>query len=391
MSFIAFEERKRTNTKNIFLSTSFLGKRYSLKNRIYLLLIPPFKMTRNNRAKFKDASSPTSPSMKDDFSDLPDLSTFRDEEKQHILDVLERDEHLRSRHLSRFTNLRKEVTDLEQLSQQVSASMCARCKTPFGYIFNTGDACPKCSAKVCKQCRLLYNANDNGWLCQLCCKQMQLMSYSGEWLYTMNNKFKKTSDDNKAESNLYAASAPNSIIESSSDSEPEIISTTVNPMNRFQQQIVPSKISKQKANNANSKTNKMIVQSEIDEQKLKFIRDHIKRRPVDASFTQPLPRRTLQLPSTSNTVFSSSEDVNPVSNQVQKPKKQDLLSPKKIDVVVVKPQSHENLKVETKDDEIDRKSIASSEWIDPSKKSKRHRLKLRPSRQQSTSKFKDFN
>ena len=151
-------------------------------------------MTRNNRSRSKENPSPTPSSLKDTLLDLPDLSAFREEEKQHILRVLERDENLRNRHLSRFryvvitlrhsnvprvtftlslrSNLRKEVTDLEEQSRQASSSVCARCQTPFGYIFNTGDACPKCGAKVCKQCRLMYNVHDNGWLCQLCCKQM---------------------------------------------------------------------------------------------------------------------------------------------------------------------------------------------------------------------------
>jgi hypothetical protein len=147
-------------------------------------------MTLNNRDSSKEIQSPTASSTDDNIMYLPDLSTFRNDEKQHILDVLQRDENLRSKHLSRFMyvneillktikknktffrNLRKEVAELEQQSQPTSTSICARCQTPFGYIFNTGDTCPKCGAKVCKQCRLMYNVHDNGWLCQLCCKQM---------------------------------------------------------------------------------------------------------------------------------------------------------------------------------------------------------------------------
>jgi hypothetical protein len=71
-----------------------------------------------------------------------------------------------------FRQLRKEVAELEQRPSPKSDSECALCKTPFGMIFNTGAVCPKCGIKVCKQCRLMYNVNDNGWLCQLCCKQM---------------------------------------------------------------------------------------------------------------------------------------------------------------------------------------------------------------------------
>lgn len=62
-------------------------------------------MTRN---KSEQTYSPTSstitnPSFNDDiYPNLPDLSNLRESEKQHILNVLGRDESLRSKHLSRF-------------------------------------------------------------------------------------------------------------------------------------------------------------------------------------------------------------------------------------------------------------------------------------------------
>ncbi|CAF1403790.1 unnamed protein product [Adineta ricciae] len=343
-------------------------------------------MTRNNRAKSSNTTSPSPTAMKNTFIDLPDLSKFQDEEKRHILDVLERDENLRNQHLLRFMNLRKEVTDLEQQSHPTSASVCARCQTPFGFIFNTGDDCPKCGAKVCKQCRLLHNDHDNGWLCQLCCKQMQLMSYSGEWLYTASNRPKKnleTSWDAKRETYHRSVSARNSNIDSSSDSEPEILNIASNPVSRFAALAPPTKESKPKPAGSNSKINKMLVQSQIDEQKLDFVRDHLRRRPKDISFTQPLPRRVIKLPSTSNTVHSSVEEVNSIqSAQVPTPKKQNLTVSKEVKAVISLP--NETSKDSSKNEEIDRKSIVSTENVDPSKKSKRNRLKLRVSRQQST-------
>jgi len=149
-------------------------------------------MTRDNHKKSNQSESSMATSHEDSIINLPDLSTFQEAEKRHIINVLIRDEDLRNKHLSRFMyvnkifylvifkilfgsffrNLRKEVADLEQQSSTRSPSVCARCQTPFGFVFNTGDACPKCGAKVCKQCRLIYNVNDNSWLCQLCCKQM---------------------------------------------------------------------------------------------------------------------------------------------------------------------------------------------------------------------------
>ncbi len=60
-------------------------------------------MTRNNNSK--SAYSPshsTSNSYDDNSINLPDLSGLKDDEKQHILNVLLRDENLRNKHLSRF-------------------------------------------------------------------------------------------------------------------------------------------------------------------------------------------------------------------------------------------------------------------------------------------------
>ncbi|CAF5015531.1 unnamed protein product, partial [Rotaria sp. Silwood1] len=104
-------------------------------------------MTRNNRNNTERTPSPSTIVIEDNMMNLPDLSAFLDDEKQHILDVLLRDENLRNKHLSRFMQLRKEVAELKEHSQSASKSICARCQTPFGFIFNTGDTCPKCSAK----------------------------------------------------------------------------------------------------------------------------------------------------------------------------------------------------------------------------------------------------
>jgi hypothetical protein len=63
-------------------------------------------MTRNNN--FKRTYSPSQSTLSDTlpnddrFINLPDLSGLRDDEKQHILNVLLRDENLRNKHLSRY-------------------------------------------------------------------------------------------------------------------------------------------------------------------------------------------------------------------------------------------------------------------------------------------------
>jgi hypothetical protein len=59
-------------------------------------------MTRNNSNKTDQSQSTLTIPMVDNIVNLPDLSAFQDTEKQHILDVLLRDEDLRQKHLARF-------------------------------------------------------------------------------------------------------------------------------------------------------------------------------------------------------------------------------------------------------------------------------------------------
>ena len=66
-------------------------------------------MTRNQNSNLakrtysRTESTNTQASVSTDyFAQLPDLSGLGDDEKQHILNVLLRDENLRNKHLSRF-------------------------------------------------------------------------------------------------------------------------------------------------------------------------------------------------------------------------------------------------------------------------------------------------
>ncbi|XP_015909187.1 uncharacterized protein [Parasteatoda tepidariorum] len=58
---------------------------------------------------------------------------------------------------------------------------CARCLAELGRILNRGALCPRCSKKVCKDCRQFGDENHE-WLCLYCFKHMQLKAISGEWM-----------------------------------------------------------------------------------------------------------------------------------------------------------------------------------------------------------------
>jgi len=64
-------------------------------------------MTRDNHKKSNRSESSMTTSHEDSIINLPDLSTFQEAEKRHIINVLIRDEDLRNKHLSRFMYVNK--------------------------------------------------------------------------------------------------------------------------------------------------------------------------------------------------------------------------------------------------------------------------------------------
>ncbi|CAM2706198.1 unnamed protein product [Rotaria socialis] len=272
-------------------------------------------MTRNktDRNYSSSASTTTHTSFNDDtFANLPDLSKLKDSEKQHILNVLGRDENLRSKHLSRFMQLRKEVNELEQQTQSKSSSACARCHTEFGFLFNTGAMCPKCSERVCKQCRLLYNANDSEWLCQLCCKQMQLLSYSGEWIYNSRSNLRKdslTASEIVRKSLVPSVSISNLHEISSSDTETEDAIDLSSKRNSSDQPNKPNRTT------LNNTIDRMIVPTITDEEKLKSLKRNAQKRSVTVSPTRHISQPPREYISTNTIRAGSSDDLDSLFDQ----------------------------------------------------------------------------
>lgn len=116
------------------------------------------------------------------------LNHLKEEEKEKIKKVIERDKQLRNQHLNidRIRELRKEISLIEANSPEIpnehikTASFCIRCKQSFSYgfgyiyysLFGQASECSKCGYKICQQCRV-YSSNTNGfgWLCILCHKK----------------------------------------------------------------------------------------------------------------------------------------------------------------------------------------------------------------------------
>lgn len=115
-----------------------------------------------------------------------DLSHLTDEERNKVLEVLQRDEHLRESEQKRVRNLKDEVKNLRlkgTIREGRSATRtCARCRESFGIIFNTGSVCAKCQHRVCKKCQ--ESVSPGKWICVFCFRQMEFEAKSGNWFYS---------------------------------------------------------------------------------------------------------------------------------------------------------------------------------------------------------------
>ncbi|XP_015772184.1 PREDICTED: synaptotagmin-like protein 5 [Acropora digitifera] len=118
-----------------------------------------------------------------------DVNYLTESERDAILQVLARDEELRKQEKRRISKLKNELDEIKSRGASEedikSARVCARCRTPFGVVFNTGALCPKCEARVCKECR---KENKSKWLCVLCEKIREVRAESGAWFFEEERK-----------------------------------------------------------------------------------------------------------------------------------------------------------------------------------------------------------
>ncbi|XP_031557758.1 uncharacterized protein LOC116294313 isoform X2 [Actinia tenebrosa] len=113
------------------------------------------------------------------------LNFLTESERDALQDVLARDEVFRKQEKKRLSELKKELDGVKKSgaisdTSDSTAKVCARCHESFGVLFNTGAFCPKCKARVCKNCRTPLK---DSWLCTLCGKVRDVKAKSGAWFY----------------------------------------------------------------------------------------------------------------------------------------------------------------------------------------------------------------
>uniref|UniRef100_A0A8C9YWC1 Regulating synaptic membrane exocytosis 1 n=1 Tax=Sander lucioperca TaxID=283035 RepID=A0A8C9YWC1_SANLU len=138
---------------------------------------------------------PRPPTAPPSMPDLPDLSHLTEEERKIIMAVMARQKEeedkeqamLKTLH-QQFESYKQEVrrigveTRRQQTQLKDDAPTCGICrKTKFAD--GCGHLCSYCQTKFCARCggRVSLRSNNVMWVCNLCRKQQEILTKSGEW------------------------------------------------------------------------------------------------------------------------------------------------------------------------------------------------------------------
>nr|XP_054596538.1 regulating synaptic membrane exocytosis protein 2 isoform X39 [Nothobranchius furzeri] len=141
------------------------------------------------------------PSAAGAMAEMPDLSHLTEEERKIILGVMERQKNEEAKEQSmlkklhqQFESYKDQVKKMGEESkpaqdQKSDAPTCGIChKTKFAD--GCGHICSYCQTKFCARCggRVSLRSNKEDkvvmWVCNLCRKQQEILTKSGEWFYS---------------------------------------------------------------------------------------------------------------------------------------------------------------------------------------------------------------
>ncbi|XP_058880970.1 regulating synaptic membrane exocytosis protein 1-like isoform X27 [Acipenser ruthenus] len=136
---------------------------------------------------------PTAPLMED----LPDLSHLTEEERSIIMAVMVRQKQEEDKEEAMLKRLHQQFESYKEQVQKIGedarrcqgehkddAPTCGICrKTKFAD--GCGHLCSYCQTKFCARCggRVSLRSNNVMWVCNLCRKQQEILTKSGEWFF----------------------------------------------------------------------------------------------------------------------------------------------------------------------------------------------------------------
>ncbi|XP_069035870.1 regulating synaptic membrane exocytosis protein 1 isoform X34 [Lepisosteus oculatus] len=140
---------------------------------------------------------PRPPTAPPSMQDLPDLSHLTEEERKIIMAVMvrqkeeeEKEEAMLKRLHQQFESYKEQVRKIGEEARRYQgehkddAPTCGICrKTKFAD--GCGHICSYCQTKFCARCggRVSLRSNNVMWVCNLCRKQQEILTKSGEWFF----------------------------------------------------------------------------------------------------------------------------------------------------------------------------------------------------------------
>ncbi|XP_075915666.1 rab effector MyRIP-like isoform X2 [Petromyzon marinus] len=119
------------------------------------------------------------------------------DEAAHIMEVLQRDAHLRQLEDRKIGELKEHLQEKKSMmgllarQEAFNDKCCILCYSPFLILINSRERCQSCCLYVCRDCSA-YNRQAKARLCSVCLKQRLLKARSFEWYYdTVRKRFKQ--------------------------------------------------------------------------------------------------------------------------------------------------------------------------------------------------------
>ncbi|XP_041844675.1 regulating synaptic membrane exocytosis protein 2 isoform X8 [Melanotaenia boesemani] len=143
------------------------------------------------------AAAAAAPSAAGAMPEMPDLSHLTEEERKIILGVMDRQKKEEAKEQSMLKKLHQQFESYKDQvkkmgeetkpaqEQKGEAPTCGIChKTKFAD--GCGHLCSYCQTKFCARCggRVSLRSNKVMWVCNLCRKQQEILTKSGEWFYS---------------------------------------------------------------------------------------------------------------------------------------------------------------------------------------------------------------
>ncbi|XP_014884620.1 synaptotagmin-like protein 4 isoform X2 [Poecilia latipinna] len=175
---VAVKQVTRVNADSGLVST--------FTNRLLVSMCHP--LSRPSSSELTDLKD-----MMPEAPDLINLGFLSDSEQELILEVLRRDEELRTVEDKRVRKLKSELLEVKRKGakrggESYGERSCGRCQEPLSRLSVFSNQCKICNHYVCRNCQAVLP--NGSWLCSVCIKETDVKKRTGDWFYDQRvNRF----------------------------------------------------------------------------------------------------------------------------------------------------------------------------------------------------------